>query len=240
MSIPFFLYRRLGRWVTCEFNLFERFKISLSNKYEVASFKDVFCHPFYWQVFQCLKEPPKLIVDCGGHCGHFSILAEICIRSKFDVSNTKYILVEPNPHLISVIRKNVTDACITERVHIEQGLLGPKSGSSTLWIDNKNYLATGLYKNKGSKPYEIPYIDLSKIVKDRVIDIMKIDIEGGEFQFIPENLDLLKVTNLVVMELHEASNEIHLELLEKLKSVGLHVVYEPLKSNGQQLIILKR
>jgi hypothetical protein len=100
MSIPFFLYRRLGRWITCEFNLFEhQFKISLSNKYEVASFQDVFCHPFYWQMFRWLDKPPKLIVDCGGHCGHFSILADICIRSKFDSSNTEYILVEPNPHL---------------------------------------------------------------------------------------------------------------------------------------------
>lgn len=72
MSIPFFLYRRLSRWITCEFKLKKHSKIALKNKYEIASFKDVFCHPFYWQVFHWVHEPPKLVVDCGAHCSHFS------------------------------------------------------------------------------------------------------------------------------------------------------------------------
>jgi len=105
MSFSSFLYRRLSRWITCEFELdgANQSKIALKNKYEVASFKDVFCHPFYWQVFQWVKTPPKLVVDCGAHCGHFSLLADLCFASKFSSSDTRYLLIEPNPYLIPVI-----------------------------------------------------------------------------------------------------------------------------------------
>ncbi len=44
------LYRHLGRWITCEFEFSRDARLGLGNRYEVESFKDVFCHFFYWQV----------------------------------------------------------------------------------------------------------------------------------------------------------------------------------------------
>lgn len=240
MSIPFFWYRRLSRWITCEFKFSQSSKLTLKNKYEVASFKDVFCHPFYWQVFQYLPEAPKLIVDCGAHCGHFSILTDICISSKFETSDARYVLVEPNPYLIPVIKKNIQDAGLEKRTLIQQGLLGPKSGSDTLWIDPKNYLATGLAENNRAEPHELSYLDLAESISSQTIDIIKIDIEGGEFEFINANLELFKQVNLIFMELHEASPEKHSKLLGQLESVGLSLARQPLKCHGQQLVIFHR
>ncbi|NEO93680.1 MAG: hypothetical protein F6K56_27160 [Moorea sp. SIO3G5] len=161
MSTSSFLYRRLSPWITCEFKLSNQKTIALKNKYEIASFKDVFCHPFYWQVFHWVKQPPNLVVDCGAHCGHFSIMADICFKSKFINSSVNYILVEPNPYLIPVINKNLQDADLDSRSYLKQGLLGAKSGSNKLWINHNNYLATGLHHNSKSKPCEIPYVNLS-------------------------------------------------------------------------------
>jgi FkbM family methyltransferase len=240
MSIPFFLYRRLARWITCEFKLKNNSKIALKNKYEIASFKDVFCHPFYWQVFQWVHEPPKLVVDCGAHCGHFSILADICFESKFGVSNTQYLLVEPNPYLLPIIQKNVLEAGLAHRVELKQGLLGTRSGEGTLWINHKNYLATGLHYCKGAKPFKVPYLELLEIVGNRTIDLMKIDIEGGEFEFIRSNLELLSQVNLIFMELHEAPQKMHQELFEDLESVGLCQATSSLEVKGQKLIIFSR
>jgi FkbM family methyltransferase len=240
MSIPFFLYRRLARWITCEFKLKNNSKIALENKYEIASFKDVFCHPFYWQVFQWVHEPPKLVVDCGTHCGHFSILADICFESKFGVSNTEYLLVEPNPYLLPIIQKNVLQASLAHRIELKQGLLGARSGEGTLWINHKNYLATGLHYCKGAKPFKVPYLDLLEIVENRTIDLMKIDIEGSEFEFIRLNLELLSQVNLIFMELHEAPQKKHQELFECLQSVGLYRATSSLEVKGQKLMIFRR
>src|SRR5437016_11609727 len=118
MSFASFLYRRLARWITCEFLLWDNAKIALQSKYEVSSFQDVYCNPFYWQMFQVLEQPPSLVVDCGAHCGHFTILAEQCIRARFGSTDTRYILIEPNPALLPVIRKNMFDTGLSERVEV--------------------------------------------------------------------------------------------------------------------------
>lgn len=240
MDVPFFLYRRLSRWITCKFKLPEGGELALADKYQVASFQDVFCHPFYWQMFQYLDRQPNLIVDCGAHCGHFSILADICIRSKFGESKTDYILVEPNPYLIPVITKNIGSAGMEARVQIKRGLLGKKQGSSILWIDPHNYLATGMEQKSNTQSHEVPFIDLAQQIGQQTIDLMKLDIEGGEFQFIPENLEIFKATNVLFMEFHEADRGEQLQILDLLASVGLNVIGKPLMCHGQQLIICKR
>jgi len=240
VDIPFFLYRRLARWITCEFGLPNNQKIRLSNKYEISSFKDVFCHPFYWQILQHFHDSPKLIVDCGAHCGHFTALAEICLHSKFSNVNTEYVLVEPNPYLLAVIKQSLLNMNIAHRVQVKHGLLGKKNGSANLWIDSKNYLATGLHQSKGANSFAVNFIDLQDVIGDRVVDLMKIDIEGGEFEFVRFNLELFKQVNLIVMELHNASEELHKEIFDSLRSVGLNLIGEPMYANGQQLLILKR
>jgi hypothetical protein len=69
---------------------------------------------------------------------------------------------------------------------------------------------------------------------------MKIDIEGGEFEFIMSNLELLSQVNLIFMELHEAPQKIHQELFECLQSVGLCQATSSLEVKGQKLIIFSR
>ncbi|MEH2028143.1 MAG: FkbM family methyltransferase [Nostoc sp.] len=240
MSIQSFLYRRLSRWITCELNLPLKCKISLENKYELASFNDVFCHPFYWQLFQCIEQTPGLIIDCGAHCGHFTILAETCIYTKFKDLNTNYILVEPNPLLIPIIHKNLHKTNILKRANIKQGFVGRKSGSSTLWVNKKNYLTASIKYIPNAKPYTVNYIDLLEVVGDRIVDLMKIDIEGGEFEFIPENLKLFSQTNLVFIEIHSATEEMTQNLYRYLESVGLHIASKPLKNDDHYLVIFQR
>lgn len=240
MSIPFFLYRRLANWITCEFSFQNNKKIKLGNKYEVASFKDVFCHPFYWQLFQYIHDSPKLVVDCGAHCGHFTVLADICFHSKFSNVDTEYILIEPNPYLLPILKQNISDIDLNNRTQIKQGLLGEKSGTEKLWIKPKNYLATGLSYSKGAKPFEVPFIDIQELVGNRIIDLMKIDIEGGEFAFVRSNLDVFKRVNLIFMELHDASEELHHEIFNSLNSVGLNLAADPVVANGQKLLIWQR
>ena len=83
MSWRSFLYRRFSPVVTCELGLPNGGRVGLRSKYDVASFADVFCHPYYWQLLTLVESSPAVVVDCGGHCGHFSLLAETCFRTRF-------------------------------------------------------------------------------------------------------------------------------------------------------------
>jgi FkbM family methyltransferase len=239
-SLPFFLYKRLSRWITCEFQLTPDSKIRLQNKFEIASFKDVFCHPFYWQLFEHVTEPPKFVVDCGAHCGHFTVLADICFHSKFGNQETSYLLIEPNPYLLPVIKKNITDTGLASRVKIEQGLLGCKENDGELWIHPKNYLVSSLYKTNGATAQPIKSLDLTDLAGGKLIDLMKIDIEGGEFEFVHQSLGILSQTKLVFMELHTAPEEKHKQLYRDLASVGLYLATKPIMAHGQQLLIFDR
>lgn len=240
MSIKSFLYRRLSNFITCEFAISKNSKISLSNKYEIASFQDVFCHPFYWQVFNYIDKPVNLIVDCGAHCGHFTILVDICLKSKFGSNYKKndYVLIEPNPRLISTIAKNIKNFGLEDCVDIHQGLLGINSGESMLWVNPKNYLSASLNSKKGLIPFNARYIDLSNIVKGKVIDIIKIDIEGGEFDFVDFNLDLFSQIRVIFIELHQDSLAKHKKLLDSLRSIGFYEMNST-NSGSHKLIIFK-
>jgi len=244
-DLSFFLYKRLSRFITCTFFLGSSKKIMLRNKFEVASFRDVFCHPFYWQAFAYIKDLPKIVVDCGSHCGHFTVLCDICIENKFgDSSLVNYVLIEPNPYLIPSLKKALDHAKLTNRSKVFQSLLGKKSGSSTLWINPKNYLASGLFNSSKSKPHNVDYLDLSTIVDlNQKIDLIKVDIEGGEFDFIGLNLNIFALTQVVFMEIHSIGDkpiEKRNDLVSQLESVGLHISSNLIRDSFTELLVFTR
>jgi len=128
MELPAFLYRRLGHFVTCVLRFPEFGSIRLYDKYQVASFQDVFCHPFYWKALDALTWEPRLVVDCGTHCGHFTLLSSICIRSAFPSARPEIVLIEPNRKLIHSLNANIKFSGIEDRVEVVEGLVGRKSG----------------------------------------------------------------------------------------------------------------
>src|SRR5437879_3008353 len=97
LKIKSFLYRRFARFVACTLAFEGGGSLALESKHEVASFQDVFCNAFYWNVVGYIQSPYDLIVDCGANCGHFSLLVDACIRARWGFSAARYIAVEPNP-----------------------------------------------------------------------------------------------------------------------------------------------
>lgn len=240
MSWRNFLYRRLARWVTFEVHLWDQTTLSLGSKYDAASFADVFCDPFYWQAYDWITPAPRLVVDCGAHCGHFTILVERCIRARYGKSDTRYLLVEPNPRLIGTLTKNIRDVGLTDRVEIKQNLLGPKTGSAELWLNNHNFLGSGLTKSSGAMPHRVEFIDLSAVIGPRPIDLMKIDIEGGEFEMVRSNPELFARTQTIFMELHDAPEAKHQEMISSLAAAGLTLAVPARHAHGCQLLIFSR
>lgn len=240
MSVRSFLYRRLARLITAEFRLPQGGAVSLQSRFDVASFQDVFCSPFYWRMFEVLKERPSLVVDLGAHCGHATILADQCIRTKFGRSADEYLLVEANPSLIGIIRRNIDFAGLGEKARIHHGLVGQRSGTGTLHIHPKNFLTSSVTGQFGGTPQPIPYVDLEALVGGRRIDLLKMDIEGSEYTVAEVYPELLGRVGVMFLELHEAEPGRQAEFLATLRDGGLKPVSEAIPSCGQQLLILSR
>ena len=240
-SLSGFLYRRLARWITCEVHLLGKHRLSLDSKYQTNSLQDVFCHPFYWKVFGWLTQPPELVVDLGAHCGHFSMLADTCFRLQFPDARPEYLLIEPNPELVEIIKRNLQRSGLCPQHRVQQGLVGgQRTGSATLWVSPRNYLSASL--TKGSKPNGIQaeYIDLEKLAGNRRIDLLKIDIEGAEFEFVEHYGETLKRVQALMIEIHTASEAQHSNLFSQLQNAGLRLHSPVMGNNEYSLAMFQR
>jgi FkbM family methyltransferase len=240
MELRRLLYRRLCRWITCSFELWPGAFVALDSKFARLSFQDVFCDPFYWQVFQWIRPAPRFVVDCGANCGHFTTLTEKCVLSLHGKSEAEYLLIEPNPEIADILRKSIGATGLGARTIIKQNLLGKKSGRARLWVQSKDYLTASMNLMPGGRPHVVEFLDLPSLIGDRWIDLMKIDFEGGEFDLVRHNLDLFKRVRTIFMELHTGTSAQRQELFDGLRSAGLTPLGEPLAAHGYELIIFHR
>lgn len=240
-SFRAFLYRRLARWITCEVHLLGRHTLALDSKYQTNSLQDVICHPFYWQLFGWLPHPPELVVDLGAHCGHFSMLADTCFQIQFSKSEPEYILVEPNPNLIKVIHRNLQRSGLCQRHLVHQGLVGgPRTGSATLWVSPKNFLSASLNPGLQTKGMAAQFFDLESLANGRRIDLLKVDIEGAEFEFVDQYPELVGRVQALMIEIHDASESKQQRLYAQLQSSGLRLKAPPIEHSGYRLAMFQR
>lgn len=235
VALNSFLYRRLCRWITCSFQLPFGARVALRTKHDIASAQDVFCHPYYWQLYSWLPAAPGLVVDAGANCGHFTILLETCTRIAFGRSDTRYLLVEPNPKLIPVLAANLERAGIAGRYSIIEGLLGEKSGSSTLWVHPKNFLASSIRPLHGARGRSVSFVDVLPLLGRDAIDVLKLDIEGGEYPFVQHNGDVLARSNLVIMEVHDAPDATQAQMFSAVQAAGLRPLGRPVDADGLRM-----
>jgi FkbM family methyltransferase len=240
MSWRSFLYRRLCRVVTCELNLPSGGALELGTKYDVASAADVIVHPFYWQLFHLLARPPASVVDCGAHCGHFTVVANVCIRTRFGQPAGHYTAIEPNPMLLPVIRRTIARAGIADRTTIVQGLLGCDGPSADLWVHPKNYLTSSFSPQPGARPHRVPCVTAGAVIPPGPIDVLKVDIEGGEFGLLRKEPDLFRRAALVFVEIHTAPAEQSRWFDDTLTQMGFHDAGPRVEHCGQQLAVLRR
>ncbi|SMX29582.1 hypothetical protein TRP8649_03719 [Pelagimonas phthalicica] len=237
MHLPSFLYRRLSRFVTCVLRVPGGGTLELDSKFQVASFQDVFMDPNYWRIFTLFAQEPKLVVDCGAHCGHFTVLTEICLRMRFGEVATQYVMVEPNDHLQPMIKRNLASANLSDRAQVYQAVVGQKSGTAMLETMAKNFLISSV--SSSGTGQAVDYLDLAEPVGDRRIDLLKLDIEGAEFDFLKQNPDILAKTDNIVAEVH--LNAGTMEAFDAaLSAAGFQLDGPVMEAYGNRMVIYRR
>lgn len=237
-----FLYRRLAKGITCEVRLPGNHPLALDNKYQVNSLQDVFCHPFYWQLFGWLDRAPQLVVDLGAHCGHFSMLADVCFDIQFGAqkSTIEYLMIEPNPKLIPVIRRNLLKSGLCPRHVLKQGLVGQRTGTGVLWVSPSNYLSASLQPDATRRSVSADYLDLEQLVDNRPVDLLKIDIEGAEYDLVANYPKVLAQVQKLMIEIHSTSEANRNKLDASLDQAGLRKIGRTVDHGEFQLAMFQR
>jgi FkbM family methyltransferase len=147
------------------------------------------------------KEYNGVIVDAGGYIG----TTTLALRSLFPVA--KIIIIEPSLKNLNSIKKNLTNISNIEIIH------GALVGSEIKSVELKD-IRTGEWgftiidnpkiKLNAKKLHDTPAYTLEQLnINLEEIGILKLDIEGGEYDLLKNDLASLKKIPVIYAELHD-------------------------------------
>ena len=168
------------------------------------------------------------------------MLADVCFRERFGELRPEYLLIEPNPDLVPVIHRNLAKSGLCPNHVVKQGLVGNRKGCGTLWVSGSNYLSASLQQGESTKAVEAEYLDLESLVGGRTIDLLKIDIEGAEYDLVAQYPELLKQVRRMMIEIHSAPESRQRELRNSLERAGLRQFGAAVEHSGYQLAMFQR
>lgn len=160
-------------------------------KGDIGVFYEIFWMKTYAQHLSLLKTNPKITVDLGAHIGMTSIYLSL------KYPDSKIYAVEASLENFELLKVNTGSfkniICINAAVYFEDGFV--KFSNDELSY-NQKISETGVTTKAISvetlqKNFEIPHIDL-----------IKIDIEGGEIDLLNRNNSWLSEVDNIIIEIH--------------------------------------
>lgn len=155
-----------------------------------------------------------LIIDCGSNIG----LSIIYFKQLFP--NSIIEAFEPDPNIFETLSFNINSF----------GFKNVELNQKAIWNKNEKlkFKQEGGFSGRIPKPsddmnlIEVDAIDLKKIIENRTINFLKLDIEGSEYEVLKSCKDVLGNIENIFIEYHSHSHEkqtLH-EILEILQNQG--------------------
>lgn len=161
-----------------------------------------------------------VVIDAGAHIGTFSLLCKL-INPK-----TNIFAIEPHPDNLEILKQNLV-INKANNIQIIPYALSDKKETTKLWFKTNKYdgatVQQGSTQNKSF--VEVKTITLKEIAMDKKIDILKMDIEGAEYEILKKEAPRLS----------QRVNKLVLEYHDKYHQDGRNVLVKLLKKNGFQL-----
>ncbi|MET4077418.1 FkbM family methyltransferase [Janibacter sp. UYMM211] len=146
---------------------------------------------------------PGWIVDGGANIGNHTVY----FATVFDA---KVMAIEPDADNLDILRANVAQNALTDRVTIKDVALW--DGEGPLTIDNPHPDNGGLTRVVDSGGREVVGTTLDNLCADLDVNLLKLDLEGAEVRALNGALDLLERSHpIICVEAHGpiASRDIH-------------------------------
>jgi FkbM family methyltransferase len=179
-----------------------KMKIRYDNFADNQTFNEVILKGAYRHLMNNPQEVTR-IIDLGSNIG----LSAVSFLSEFP--NAELVLVEPEQDNLKVLKENIApyikegrkislfEAPVFSKV-LDLTLYDSKTGSHGFRVSSNDSVQNSIGK--------IESVTLNGILEnngwDRV-DLIKIDIEGSEFELLQENTEWLGKTNCLVIETHD-------------------------------------
>jgi FkbM family methyltransferase len=175
-------------------------ELTIENTWDWIVFCDMFVNREY--PFSVMKGNRKAqVLDLGANVGYFSLLvAHECKKAGIQAHVTA---VEGNPDTFAILESR-TRQCADVIVPVE-ALVGKREGLGYITLSHNHGTSAVVGSNSTFPHVPMSYVDLNTLVPEGLIDCIKCDIEGSEFDLVANYPDLLVRTGLVFMEVHNAA-----------------------------------
>lgn len=200
-------------------------RVFIRDEADQSVFNEIFRLGEYRAAEEAVRGATDPIIDVGAHAGFFTLYCE-SLNPK-----AKIFAVEPEPENFLALKKHLKENKITNVKAIQAALAG-QSGQRSLLIspDSHNHRLAEIGDNDGQKIEVIAYsfADFIKNNKIEKISLLKMDIEGGEFEIVKSlSARDLSVVKFLILEYH--SKERYRELEQKLRENGFGAQVFPSK-----------
>jgi FkbM family methyltransferase len=168
-----------------------RFNFSGNNDYGVAY--EVFVHDYYSDRGRLRRDDVELVVDLGANVGYSTLYF------LHHFHQCRVIAFEPHPgHAAQVIRNLQLDGSLN-RVEIHKKAAGASQRVMRLTDETTSSTLT---ERIGADTLPVEVVDVFPMLSGRRIDILKMDVEGGEYEILADDRFATLNVGAVVMEWH--------------------------------------
>jgi FkbM family methyltransferase len=183
----------------------------IAGKADWIVFNEIFVENLYDRPIQCALDNCSLdntlnVLDLGANVGFFTLrLVGLIYRSSAPKRSFVVNCVEGSPQVYSELHHRISiNPGLHGYVHLHHGLVGRRDGVSDIY-ESSFGAGNSTTPQHWSKPTTVPFIDLNNfIASESRIDLLKCDIEGSEQEFQDNYAELLRRTELAVVEIHHA------------------------------------
>ncbi|MBI2037625.1 MAG: FkbM family methyltransferase [Candidatus Magasanikbacteria bacterium] len=211
-------------------------QVHLRDEADESVFNEIFKLHEYRRAEEVIEHAKYPIVDAGAHAGFFSMYC----RSKNKKVNI--FAIEPEPNNIKLLREHIKKNKIAG-VEVVEAALSVSSSLRSLLLsaDSHNHkLAESEDFDKVLEVQAFSFLDFCKKYKIKKISLLKMDIEGGEYEVFDGMSEAdLSVVNNIILEYH-ISREKSKEIEEKLRANGFGVQIFPSKFDKTMGFIFAR
>jgi len=161
----------------------------------------------------------KVIFDVGANIGLFSLWA-----SKNNQESRIYSF-EPNPDTYSRLERNIR-LNYFDNISPHQLAVTSKTGLSNFKKCQNTWVST-ITNTENTDTVKVNTVPIDDFVKENSInsiDLIKIDVEGSEFNVLKGSINTLKIIERIILEYH--SKELQRNCLDFLCTNGFEIVYE--------------
>ncbi len=184
-----------------------------------------------------IMQKGETFVDVGANVGYYSLK----LAKDYSNDGVRIIAIEAHPENFKALNRNIELNSFTQIMTINKAVSNHK-GKAILYdrVDTKNRIRSEFYSLSTGYIHDLNFVPsdggslqvecdtLDNILEEKKVDVMKIDIEGGEVSALEGAGEILRRLRKLIVEVHGHNLEKVLQVLDDTPNLTYEIIDTPL------------